>query len=80
MDEPLFLKVRQGDVVLIKQFKQEQVFTSIVGSRDPEAPTLFQIANVYSGDEVANIVTKNRTTTKRPSALYEQIHQPEKKQ
>ena len=72
MDEPLFLKVRPGDAVLYEADQIGKVPTFIGGSRDPDAPTLFEIANVDSGEirwihgqEVPEIVSKYRTTIKK---------------
>ena len=48
MDEPLFLKVRPGDAVLYEKDQIGKVLTFVGGSRDPDAPSLFQIANVDS--------------------------------
>ena len=80
MDTPLFLKVKSGDTVLFEKDKIGKVLTFIGGSRDPDAPTLFQIANVDSGEirwihgeEVTDIVSEYRTTIKKPSTFYEQI-------
>tara|TARA_B100000214_G_C23711390_1_gene509904 strand:+ start:221 stop:481 length:261 start_codon:yes stop_codon:yes gene_type:complete len=80
MEEPLFLKVRLGDAVLYEKDQIGKIFTFIGGSEDPEAPTLFQIANVDSGEvrwihgeEVTEIVREYRTTIKKPSFFYEQI-------
>ena len=82
MDEPLFLKVRPGDAVLYEKNQIGKVLTIIGGSRDPVAPSLFQIANVDSGEirwihgeEVTEIVAEYRTTIKKPSTFYGQIHQ-----
>ena len=82
MDEPLFLKVRPGDTVLYEKDQIGKVLTFVGGSRDPDAPSLFQIANVDSGEirwihgeEVTDIVCEYRTTIKRPSSLYDQIQQ-----
>ena len=82
MDEPLFLKVRLGDAVLYEKDQIGKILTCIGGSRDPDAPTLFQIANVDSGEiswihgeEVKEIVSEYRTTIKKPSSFYEQIQQ-----
>ena len=82
MDTPLFLKVRPGDAVLYENDQIGKVLTFIGGSRDPDAPTLFQIANLDSGEirwvhgkEVTDIVCEYRTTIKRPSSLYDQIQQ-----
>ena len=74
MAEPLFLKVRQGDAVLYEADQVGKVLTFIGSSRDSDAPTLFQIANVDSGEtrwilgeEVIEIVSEYRTTIKKPS-------------
>ena len=82
MDEPLFLKVRLGDSVSFEEDQIGKVLTFIGGSRDPDAPTLFQIANVDSGenrwihgDEVAEIVSEYWTTIKKPFSFYAQIQQ-----
>ena len=82
MDEPLFLKVRPGDAVLYEKDQIGKVLTFVGGSRDPDAPSLFQIANVDSGEirwihgeEVTDIVSEYRTTIKKPSTFYEQIQQ-----
>ena len=71
MDEPLFLKVRPGDAVLYEKDQIGKVLTFVGGSRDPDAPSLFQIANVDSGEirwihgeEVTEIVCEYRTTIK----------------
>ena len=50
MNEPLFLKVRPGDTVLYENDQIGKILTFNGGSRDPDAPTLFQIANVDSGE------------------------------
>ena len=82
MNEPLFLKVRAGDAVLYEKDQIGKILTLIGGSRDPDAPTIFQIANVDSGEmrwihgeEVTEIVSEYRTTIKKPFSLYEQIQQ-----
>ena len=82
MDEPLFLKVRPGDAVLYEKDQIGKILTFIGGSRDPDAPTLFQIANVDSGqirwihgEEVNEIVSEYRTIIKKLSSFYEQIQQ-----
>ena len=80
VEEPLFLKVKCGDAVLYENDQIGKVLTFIGGSRDPDAPSLFQIANVDSGEirwihgeEVTDIISEYRTTIKKPSSLYEQI-------
>ena len=87
MDEPLFLKVRLGDAVLYEKDQIGKILTFIGGSIDPDAPTLFQIANVDSGEiswihgeEVKEIVSEYRTTIKKPSSFYEQIQQQQQQQ
>ena len=87
MDEPLFLKVRPGDAVLYEKDQIGKVLTFVGGSRDPDAPSLFQIANVDSGEirwihveEVSEIVPEYRTTIKKPSTFYEQIQQQQQQQ
>ena len=82
MDTPLFLKVKCGDAVLYEKDQIGKVLTFVGGSSDPDAPSLFQIANVDSGEirwihgeEVTGIVSEYRTTIKKPSSLYEQIQQ-----
>ena len=82
MDEPLFVKVRPGDAVLYEKDNIGKILTFIGGSRDPEAPTLFQIAKLDSGEiswihgeEVTEIVSEYQTTIKKPSSFYEPITQ-----
>jgi len=82
MDEPLFLKVRPGDAVLFEKDQIGKVLTFVDGSRDPNAPSLFQIVNVDSVEilwihveEVTDIVSEYGTTIKKPSTFYEQIQQ-----
>ena len=87
MDEPLFLKVRPGDAVLYEKDQIGKILTFIGGSRDSYATTLFQIANVDSGEicwihgeEVTEIVSEYRTTIKKPSTFYQQIQQQQQQQ
>ena len=82
MDRPSFLKVRPGDAVLYEKNQIGKVLTFVGGSRDPDAPSLLQIANVDSGEiswihgeEVIEIVCEFRTIFKKPSSLYEEIKQ-----
>ena len=44
--EPLFLKVRSRDTVLVGEDEICKVLSFVGGSRDPDAPSLFQVANV----------------------------------
>ena len=48
--EPLFLKVRSRDTVLVGENEICKVLSFIGGSRDPYAPSLFQVANVDTGE------------------------------
>ena len=82
MDKPLFLKIRLGDAVLYEKDQIGKVLTFVGGSRDLDAPSLFQIANVNSGEirwihgeEVTEIVCEYRTTIKKPSTFYQEIQQ-----
>ena len=45
-----FLKVKFGDTVLISNNEIVKVISRVGGARDPEANTLFQVANVDSGE------------------------------
>ena len=65
MNEPEFLKVRPGDIVLVGDDEIAKVLSFVGGARDPDAPTLFQVANVDSGEikfvhgvEVKQILSK----------------------
>ena len=49
MNELEFLKVRPGDTVLIGEDEIVKVLSFVGGARDPDAPTLFQVANIDSG-------------------------------
>ena len=50
MNEPEFLKVKPGDTVLVGEYEIAKVFSFVGGARDPNPPTLFQVANVDSGE------------------------------
>ena len=87
MDEPLFLKVKPGDTVIYEKDQIGKVLTFVGGYHDHDAPSLFQIANVDSGEirwihgeEVSEIVCEYRTTIKKPSTFYEQIQQQQQQQ
>ena len=49
-NDPEFLKFKPGDCVLIGENEIAKVLTFIGGSRDPDAPSLFQAANVDTGE------------------------------
>tara|TARA_Y100001968_G_C18960408_1_gene527417 strand:+ start:154 stop:378 length:225 start_codon:yes stop_codon:yes gene_type:complete len=48
--EPLFLKVKSRDTVLVGEDEICKVLSFIGGARDPLSPTLFQVANVDTGE------------------------------
>tara|TARA_Y100001968_G_scaffold72617_1_gene63959 strand:- start:338 stop:514 length:177 start_codon:yes stop_codon:yes gene_type:complete len=48
--EPEFLKVKPGHTVLIGESEIANILTFIGSSRDSEVPTLFQAANVDTGE------------------------------
>ena len=82
MNEPKFLKVKPGDAVLYEKDQIGKILNFIGGSGDPYSPTLFQIANLDSGEicwihgeEVIEIVSEYRTTIKKPYSFYERIQQ-----
>tara|TARA_B100001029_G_scaffold163333_1_gene153367 strand:- start:53 stop:277 length:225 start_codon:yes stop_codon:yes gene_type:complete len=50
MDEPLFLKVKPRDTVLVGEDEICKVLSFVGGARDPRSPTLFQVANVDTGE------------------------------
>ena len=49
-EEPLFLKVRSRDTVLVGDSEICKVLSFTGGARDPNAPSLFQVANVDTGE------------------------------
>ena len=64
-EEPLFLKVKSRDTVLVGEDEICKVLSFVGGARDPHAPTLFQVASVDSGEikfvhaeEVKQILSK----------------------
>ena len=50
MNEQEFLKVKPGDTVLVGKDEIAKVLSFVGGARDPDSPTLFQVANVDSGE------------------------------
>ena len=50
LEEPDFLQVKPGDTVLVEEDEICKVLSFVGGARDPLAPTLFQVANVYWGE------------------------------
>ena len=67
-EEPLFLKVRSRDTVLVGEDEICKVLSFIGGSRDPDAPSLFQVANVDTGE----IKTIHAAEVKEIVSTYEQ--------
>ena len=49
-NEPLFLKVKSRDTVLVGEDEIYKVLSFTGGSKDPDAPSLFQVANVDTGE------------------------------
>ena len=49
-NEPLFLNVKSRDTVLVGKDEICKVLSFVGGSRDPDAPSLFQVANVDTGE------------------------------
>ena len=50
MNEIEFLRVKPGEPVLVGEDEIAKVFSFVGGARDPDAPTLFQVAIVDSGE------------------------------
>ena len=49
-DEPIFLKLKSRDTVLIGENEIYKVLAFTVGSKLPDDPSLFQVANVDTGE------------------------------
>ncbi len=49
-EDPLFLRVKSRDTVLVGEDEICKVLSFVGGSRDPDAPSLFQVANVDTGE------------------------------
>ena len=49
-EDPLFLKVKSRDTVLVGENEICKVLSFVGGARDPLAPTIFQVANVDTGE------------------------------
>ena len=50
MSAPLFSSVWSGDTILVGEKELCKVLSFTGGSRDPEAPLIFQVANVDTGE------------------------------
>ena len=64
-EDPLFLRVKSRDTVLVGENEICKVLSFVGGARDPQAPTIFQVANIDTGEikfvhgeEVREIVCK----------------------
>ena len=49
-ENPIFLQVKSRDTVLVGEDEICKVLSFVGGARDPDVPTLFQVANVDSGE------------------------------
>ena len=49
-EDPLLLQVKSRDTVLVGEDEICKVLSFVGGSRDPDAPSLFQVANVDTGE------------------------------
>ena len=47
---PIFLRVKSRDTVLVGENEICKVLSIVSGARDPLAPTIFQVANVDTGE------------------------------
>ena len=45
-----FLKVKRGDTVLVEDNEIATVLSYIGSARDPDIPSLFQVANIDTGE------------------------------
>ena len=52
-DEPIFLKVKSRDTVLVGENEICKVLAFTAGSKDPEAPSLFQVANMLIQEKLS---------------------------
>ena len=49
-EDPLFLQVKSRDTVLVGNDEICKVLSFVGGARDPLSPTIFQVANVDTGE------------------------------
>ena len=75
-NELLFLKVKSRDTVLVGEGEICKVLSFVGGSRDPDAPSLFQVANVDTG-EIKHI---HAAEVKEIVCTYEQMQQQQQQQ
>ena len=71
-EQPLFLQVKSRDTVLVGEDEICKVLSFVGGARDPLTPTIFQVANVDTGEikfvhgeEVREIVCTYETEVKK---------------
>ena len=67
-EDPLFLRVKSRDTFLVCEDEICKVLSFIGGSRDPDGPSLFQVANVDTGE----IKIIHATEVKEIVSTYEQ--------
>ena len=67
-NKPLYLTVKSRDTVLVGEDEICKVLSFVGGSRDPDAPSLFQVANVDTGE----IKTIHAAEVKEIVSTYEQ--------
>ena len=58
INEPEFLKVKPGDTVLVGEDEIAKVLSFVGVARDPDAPKLFQVANVIQVKSILFMVRK----------------------
>ena len=76
-EEPLFLKVRSRDTVLVGENEICKVLSFTGGSRDPDGPSVFQLTNVDTG-EIKHV---HATEVKEIVSTYEEeIHKRQQQQ
>ena len=73
-NEPLFLKAKYRDNVLVGEDEICKVLSFVWGSRDPDAPSLFQVANVDTG-EIKHI---HAAEVKEIVSTFEKMQQQQK--
>ena len=67
-NEPVLIKVKSRDTVLVGEDEICKVLSVVGGSRDPDAPSLFQVSNVDTGE----IKTIHAAEVKEIVSTYEQ--------
>ena len=75
-EEPLFLNVKSRDNVLVGKNEICKVFSFAGGSRDPDFPSLFQVANV----DIVDIKRVHAAEVKEIVSTYEEEVQQRQQQ